>query len=108
MRTIMKHTFAAVVASMLLAGTAGAEGTEKHPMDTKAGTSNEAAGQAMDMTKMGPWTRKPTNEKEIKKEITTFLNQEDELMKKGDFDSMVARGDFPVFMITDDAKGMIQ
>jgi hypothetical protein len=64
-----------------------------------------AGGGGPDMTKMGPWTRKPTNEKQTKKEVTEFLKVEEELAKKGDFDGAVARVDFPVYMLTDDAKG---
>lgn len=63
------------------------------------------AQEAMDMSKMGPWTRPATNEKQTKKEILDFFKKEDELMAKGDMDAMFARIDFPVFMATDDSKG---
>jgi hypothetical protein len=54
---------------------------------------------------MGPWTRKPSNEKQTKKEVADFFKAEEELTKKGDFDGAVARVDFPVYMLTDDSKG---
>ncbi len=64
-----------------------------------------APAMAMDMSKMGPWTRKPKNEGAVKKEITEFFKEEEELMKKGDMDAGFARIDFPVFMSTDDSMG---
>lgn len=63
---------------------------------------------AMDMAKMGPWTRKPANEAAIKKEIADFFKEEDALAAKGDQEAMLARVDFPVFMVTDDAKGAVE
>jgi hypothetical protein len=56
---------------------------------------------APDMSKMGPWTRKPKNEKAVKKEIADFFKKEDELMKKKDMNGALANVDFPVFMVTD-------
>jgi hypothetical protein len=61
---------------------------------------------APDMTKMGPWTRKSKNEKQVKKEILDLFKQEDELAKKADFEGHLALIDFPVFMTTDDANGV--
>src|SRR4051812_20332809 len=61
---------------------------------------------AMDPSKMGPWTRKPTNEKQTTKEVTEFFKQEEDVMKKGDFTAALTRIDFPVFMATDDSRGM--
>jgi hypothetical protein len=57
------------------------------------------------MTTMGPWTRKSKNEKQVKKEVMDFFKQAEELAKKADFEGALARVDFPVFMITDDANG---
>ena len=59
------------------------------------------AQEGMDMSKMGPWTRKPTNEKKTKKEIKAFFKAEDALAKKGDFKGALARLDFPIYMFTD-------
>lgn len=64
------------------------------------------SGAPMDMTKMGPWTRKPTNEAKTKKEIEAFFKEEDAIMKKRDFNASLARIDFPIFMATDDSKGV--
>lgn len=64
-----------------------------------------AGPPGMDMSKMGPWSRKPTDEKKIKKEIAEFFKAEEETAKKGDMEAMAARVDFPVYMATDDASG---
>jgi hypothetical protein len=91
----MKHSLlAAAIISLSLPTLAGAE-------EPKA-----PAAAGPDMSKMGPWSRKPKNEKQVKKEILDFFKQEEELAKKGDFDGSVARIDFPVFMVTDDASGV--
>jgi hypothetical protein len=58
------------------------------------------------MSKMGPASRKPTNEKQTKKEIADFFKAEEESSKKGDFDGHLARVDFPILMVTDDSKGV--
>lgn len=71
---------------------------------SKAAGAQAQQGQ-MDMSKMGPWTRKPKNESQVKKEAQAFFKEEDELMKKGDMEAMLARLDFPVFMATDNQKG---
>lgn len=66
-----------------------------------------ATGGSQDMmSKMGPWTRKPTNEAKTKQDVNAFLKQEDEIMKKRDFQGSLARIDFPLFMVTDDSKGV--
>src|SRR5262245_34498817 len=75
-------------------------------MATPALAQDKQPAGAMDMSKMGPWTRKPTNEKQTKKEVADFFKAEEELAKKGDFEGALARIDFPVFMVTDDAKGV--
>ncbi len=66
------------------------------------------AAPAMDMSKMGPWSRKPTNEKATKKEVDEFFKKEDELAKAGDMNGMLDRVDFPVWMATDDSKGDVE
>lgn len=70
-----------------------------------AAWAEDPKGGGMDMSKMGPWTRKPTDEAKTKKEIVEFFKAEEELAKKGDFEAVLGRIDFPVFMLTDDAKG---
>ena len=61
---------------------------------------------AMDMTKMGPRARKPTNESQTKKEVQDFFKKAEETGKKGDMEGMLSRVDFPVYMATDDLKGI--
>ncbi|HLL81040.1 MAG TPA: hypothetical protein VK420_00255 [Longimicrobium sp.] len=73
-----------------------------------AGKGADKATAAPAMGAAGPWTRKPKDEKAVKKEIDAFFKEEEELMKKGDFDASIPRYDFPVFMATDDAKGTVE
>ncbi|MFY0522206.1 hypothetical protein ACN28I_03000 [Archangium gephyra] len=68
--------------------------------------SGGGSGMATDMSKMGPWTRKPTNEAKTRKEIEAFFKEEEALMKRRDFEGGLARMDFPVVMATDDSKGV--
>jgi hypothetical protein len=74
--------------------------------EAAAPSAAPAAAGKPDMSKSGPWTRKPTNEKQTKKEIADFFKQGDEAEKKGDFDKSLAMVDFPVYMATDDSKGV--
>jgi hypothetical protein len=86
------------LAVVLVASAVFAQGRDQKKVgQSQAGT--------VDLTKMGPWTRKPSNEQQISKEITEFFNQEEQVMKKGDFNAAIARIDFPVFMATDDSRG---
>lgn len=87
----MKHTLL-VCSTLLLAAPAFA---------------GDPSADAMDMSKMGPWTRKPTNEAQTKKEIADFIKACDEEAKKGDFAAALTHIHFPVYMMTDDAKGAI-
>lgn len=73
-----------------------------------ADTKDATAPMAMDMTKVGPATRKPTDEKKTKKEIEEMFKKAEAADKAGDMDAMVALHDFPIFMATDDAKGMTE
>jgi hypothetical protein len=66
------------------------------------------AGGAPDMSKMGPSSRKPTDEKKTKKEIDEMFKKAEEAHMKGDMEAMAALHDFPVFMATDDAKGAVE
>ncbi|MBL8922262.1 MAG: hypothetical protein JNJ54_25655 [Myxococcaceae bacterium] len=66
-----------------------------------------AAAPGMDMSKMGPWSRKPADEKKTKKEVEDFFKKDDEASTKGDMEGMLALIDFPVFMATDDAAGAV-
>ncbi|MFZ5470489.1 MAG: hypothetical protein ACOZIN_13720 [Myxococcota bacterium] len=96
----MQCSSIAVAVVVLASGFAYAQGS----MEKKPGVPQ--AGGMTDMSKMGPWTRKPSNEGKTKKEISEFLRQEEELMKKGDFEAMLSRIDFPVYMVTDNSKGV--
>src|SRR5438552_1954637 len=93
----MKSSSVAFFTVLLLSGPAWAQGKPEKPAAAPPG--------GMDFTKMGPWTRKPTNEKETKKEVTEFFAQEEAFAKKGDFAGALARVDFPIYMTTDDARG---
>ncbi len=60
----------------------------------------------MDMSKLGPGTRKPTNEKQTKKEIEELYKRADAAEAANDKAARHAMIDFPVFMVTDDKSGM--
>lgn len=72
-----------------------------------AGAQGQQPGQ-MDMSQMGPWTRKPKNEGQTRKEAQNWFKEQEQLEKKGDFQSMLSAIDFPVFMATDNQKGETQ
>ena len=55
--------------------------------------------------KAGPWNRKSKDEVKIRKEVMDFYAREVELLKKNDFESISARIDYPVYMVSDDSKG---
>jgi acyl-CoA-binding protein len=123
----MKRTILVCVAAVALAGSAWAQGKapekapEKNPkaggasvgasVGASAGGTGVSAGAsaqmpAMDMSKMGPGARKPTNEKQTKQEVMDFFKKVEELGKKGDMEGVTAMVDFPVYMATDDLKGV--
>lgn len=62
----------------------------------------------MEASQFGPWGRKPTNEQQSRREIEAFFREEDELLKRRDFDATLSRIDFPVYMATDDAQGAVE
>jgi hypothetical protein len=90
----MVRTIVASLAMVLFSGFARAE----------APAADASAGK-MDMSKMGPWTRKPKDEKKVKKDIADLYKQSEAMEKKGDHEAMLAMIDFPVYMGTDDSKG---
>lgn len=55
---------------------------------------------------MGPAVRKPTNEAKTKKEIEAWFKEGDALEAKKDWDALINRTDFPVFMLTDTLAGV--
>jgi hypothetical protein len=72
----------------------------------KAAPPAPPAAGAMDMTKMGPMSRKVT--KEDKKGVEAFFKACDDAWKKGDITALVDMIDFPVIMLSDDSKGQAQ
>lgn len=64
------------------------------------------APAAMDMSKMGPGTRKPTNERQAKKDIEELYKRADAAEAANDTAARHAMIDFPVFMVTDDKSGV--
>ncbi|WP_224240954.1 nuclear transport factor 2 family protein [Hyalangium gracile] len=110
----MKRTILVCTAAVVFAGSAWAQDKAAKPAAPAAAPAQGAGAQAgapqgnapaMDMTKMGPMARKPTNEKQTKKEITDFFKKMEETSQKGDMEAMNAMIDFPVLMVTDDLKG---
>ena len=95
---IRKLVFACLVAA--LAAPAFAEDAPK-----PAATSGAPAA-APDMQHMGPATRIPKNEKADKKELDAYFKASKEASEKGDVQAMADLVDFPVLMMTDDAKGV--
>ena len=99
---MMKRTILVCTAAVVFAGSAWAQGKEAKPA---AAAPAPAQGQGMDMSKMGPQARKPTNEKQTKKEIEDFFKKAEESGHTGDLEAMTSMVDFPVYMATDDLKG---
>ena len=101
----MKRTILVCVTAVALSGSAWAQNKEQKPAEQKP-AATPAQAPAMDLTKMGPGARKPTNEKQTKKEVMEFFKQQEELGNKGDMEAMIAAYDFPIYMATDDLKGV--
>ena len=59
----------------------------------------------MDLTKMGPLSRLPKNEKKDQKELQDWFKAYQAADQKDDLDALVAMTDFPVLMMTDSSKG---
>jgi hypothetical protein len=108
----MKRTMLVCVAAVAFAVPAWAQGQGQGQgqgqKDAKpaAAAAAPAQGGGMDMTKMGPAARKPTNEKQTKKEVQDFFKKMEEAGKKGDMEATLAMVDFPIFMVTDDQNGV--
>lgn len=67
-----------------------------------------AAAAPMDLSKVGSPSRKPTDEKKSKKEIEEFMKKAEMAEAKGDEAMLMAMRDFPLYMATDDMKGMFE
>jgi len=103
----MKRTILVCVTAVALSGSAWAQDKAQKPAEQKpAAPAASAQAPAMDLTAMGPGARKPTNEQQTKKEALAFFKNQEELGKKGDFEGAMATYDFPVYMATDDLKGV--
>lgn len=106
----MMRRIAVCLVSLVLTAPAWAQ--EPEPVEEKKQQDYPQAtggsGTPMDLTKMGPWTRKPTNEAKTRKEIQAFIKEEDDIMKRRDFEASLSRIDFPFFMATDDSKGVAE
>jgi hypothetical protein len=98
----MMRRIAVCLVSLVLTAPVWAQDQETQEPSPATG----GAGTPMDMSKMGPWTRKPTNEAQTRKEVEAFIKEEDAIMKRRDFEASIARNDFPVFFTTDDSKGI--
>lgn len=101
----MMRRIAVCLVSLVLTAPAWAQ-EQQSTKSSKSTSATGGSGMQVDMSKMGPWTRKPTNESQTKKEIEAFIKEEDALMKKRDLEASLARIDFPVFMATDNSKGV--
>ena len=90
-----------------LTGVAGAQDKAAPPAGTTppAGTAAAPAGMP-DMTKMGPLSRPVT--KEDKKGVDELCKRTEEAWKTGNLDALLGAMDFPVIMMSDDSKGLIQ
>ncbi|XXF75364.1 hypothetical protein P2318_20085 [Myxococcaceae bacterium GXIMD 01537] len=103
----MVRRISACLVSLLLTGPVWAQDPEPQDVQKQeAPPATGGSGAPVDMNKVGPWTRKPTNEAKTKKEIEAFFKEEDAIMKERNFDAALARIDFPVFMATDNSKGV--
>jgi hypothetical protein len=98
----MMRRIAVCLVSLVLSAPVWAQDQES----TQPAPATGGSGMQMDFSKMGPWTRKPTNESKTRKEIEAFIKEEDALMKRRDFEASLARVDFPLFMATDNSKGV--
>lgn len=99
---MMMRRIAVCLVSLVLTAPAWAQ--DKEYKESPAATGG--SGTPMDMSKMGPWTRKPTNEAKTRQEIEAWVKEGDAIMKRRDFEADLARADFPVYMVTDDSKGV--
>ncbi|MCP3136240.1 nuclear transport factor 2 family protein [Pyxidicoccus xibeiensis] len=101
----MMRRIAVCLASLVLSAPVWAQEQDKQ-QDRESPPASGGSGMVMDLEKMGPWTRKPTNEAKTKKEIEAFFKEEDVIMQKRDVQAALARVDFPSYWVTDDSKGV--
>lgn len=91
-------------------GTLQGKGEDKTTQDKYGQMNKEPMGGATttDITKIGAASRKPSDEREAKREIEQIYKAEDQAMKDHDFDAKLSHLDFPIFMATDDSRGMAE
>jgi hypothetical protein len=92
-------TFACIATALLASSAFAAE---------RPGGQPAAAAVTLDLTKVGPGSRKPKDENAVVKEVAAFLKQQEEISKRHDMNAMLSGIDFPVFMATDDSKGKVE
>lgn len=104
----MKRSIVVCVAAVVFAGSAFAQGQApaKEAKEAKPAAPAQGSAMNMDMSQMGPAMRKPTNEGQTKKEIEALYKKVEEAEKSGDMEAMFSGIDFPVYMVTDDMKGV--
>lgn len=98
----MKRSMVLCAAAVVLAGSAWAQNRPQPQQPTPP----VQQGAPLDWTKVGPMARKPTQEKQTKKEIEELYKRMEEAMKRGDMEAMFATVDFPAYMLTDDLQGV--
>ncbi|MFP2930636.1 hypothetical protein ACLESO_36645 [Pyxidicoccus sp. 3LG] len=101
----MMRRIAVCVVSLVLSAPVWAQEQDKQKGQESQPASG-GSGMVMDLDKMGPWTRKPTNEAKTRKEIEAFFKEEEAIMKKRDVQAALDRVDFPTYWVTDDSKGV--
>lgn len=93
------------IATACFATAAFAGDMQGHEMNGKMMKSEKSMAAAGDMQATG-WTPRKVTKKDDKA-LDAFYKQYEETMMKGDMTAQAAMVDFPVFMATDDSKGMV-
>jgi hypothetical protein len=89
------------------AGTQKSGGQKSTSAGSAAGEKPGQAGASSDDPMAGWVARKVTNEAKTRKEIQAYISEMDRVSRKGDVDAAMALIDFPVLMVTDNAKGEV-
>lgn len=97
----MMRRIAVCLVSLLLTAPAWAQEAQETESPPATGGSG-----APDLSKMGPWTRKPANEAKVRKEIQAFIKEGDAIMKQRNWEASLAQIDFPLYMATDNSQGV--
>ena len=81
----MMRRIAVCLVSLALTTPVWAQDQAKDKEYKESPPATGGSGMQMDMSKMGPWTRKPTNEAKTRKEIEAWVKEGDAIMKRHDF-----------------------